>query len=119
MSVLILDVGASSVDVGYAQAQEGAPAYVGQTSISFNGAERNSIRAAARTFGVTTIPLDAATEQQVRTAIGNAAPIPCSGDLFNNGGATVTCSWRLTARVPVIGTSYWRLTLAGRVVTAA
>lgn len=119
MSVLILNVGASQLDLAYTTAREGPLRMVGATMVSFAGAERNAIRAAARTFTVTTSLLDATTDAAVRAAIGTAAQIPCKGDLFNNSLATVTCSVRLTDRAAVVGTAFWQLTLAVSVVAAS
>jgi len=120
MSVLIINVGGSQVDVPYVSAQEGTPVYVGDVTDSYNGAERNSIRAAKRTFTVTTGMLDATTEAALRSAIGNMAQIPCQGDLFNNGLANVTCSIALTGAPIVAGIAPFvrQLTLVVKFTTA-
>lgn len=120
MSVIILNVGGSQVDVPYVSAQEGPPVFVGDVTDSVSGSERNSIRAVKRTFTVVTGYLDATDEALLRAAIGNMAQIPCQGDLFNNSLATVTCSVALTSGVLIPGISPFvrQLTLLVKFVTA-
>ena len=118
--VLVLNVGIYEVDVPYVAGQEGPEINVGDVTDSFNGTERNSIRAVKRTFTVTTGYLDATDEAALKTAIGNQKQIPCKGDLFNNSLAIVTCSVALTSGVVIQGISplVRQLTLAVKFTTA-
>lgn len=118
MSVLILNVGGSQVDVPYTAFTENQPIFVGDVSDSYSGIERNSIRAVKRNWTVTTGLLTPTQEASVRTAIGNLAQIPCQGDGFNNGLANITCSVVLTSRRAAIGIAFWILTLTVKAVTA-
>ena len=116
--VLILNVGGSQLDVPYTAFTENPPIYVGDVSDSYSGSERNSIRAAKRSWTVTTGLLSPADETSIWAAIGNLAQIPCKGSGFNNSLANITCSVMVTSRRAAIGIAFSVWTLNVKAVTA-
>ena len=116
--VLILNVGGSQLDVPYTAFTENPPIYVGDVSDSYSGIERNSIRAAKRSWTVTTGLLAPSDETSIWAAIGSLAQIPCEGSGFGNSLASITCSVALTSRKAAIGIAFCSWTLNVKQVAA-
>jgi hypothetical protein len=68
------------------------PRRVGSKPVSFGGEETTSLRAELMVVPLVLVQLTPAQAATVRALFANGAQVDCSGDVFNNASATVTCS---------------------------
>jgi delta-aminolevulinic acid dehydratase/porphobilinogen synthase len=113
MAVLTIN----SVNVAVESVQENEPFEVGETSRSFNGSMRTSVRVLKRKWQATTIALDTTAMATLKTALGVHGIYNCTGDMFQ--GSTVSClvkytSSKIVASADVIaGYSFlWQLVIS-------
>jgi hypothetical protein len=111
MATLTLNTGGSSITVACQKAGKAEPILVGETSRSFSGIERTSVRAQKYQVAVVLVPVIAATAASIEALFANGAQVPCNGDVFNNTNATVTCSAKVTSEMEQGGT-YWTVSLS-------
>lgn len=110
MSVLTLDVGGTPITHQCQRGGHAAPRQVGTIPSSFNGGLTSSLRAELMVVPVVLQYLQSADVATIRTLFENGAQVDCSGDLFNNGGTTVTCSGTITDEV-IQGATWWEVSL--------
>lgn len=97
-----LQVGATTVPVapGGASAQYQTIGPGG--SRQFDGSILWDERAMKREWDIRTASMLPADADALVTALGTGAAVSCTGDMFSNGGAAVTCFRRLNRRIPVV-----------------
>jgi hypothetical protein len=110
MATLTMNVGGSTISVAVQRAGRAEPALVGGLSRSFAGAEHTSIRAQRGQIPVILMPVSATVAASIETLFANGAQVPCAGDVFNNGGATVVCSATITRELDATST-WWTLSM--------
>jgi hypothetical protein len=115
MPVLTLDVGATNLVLDYTKAGKSEPVLVGELSDAWDGAARSSIRAEKTVVQAVTTRVPAATEAAIRALFFLGARVPCAGDVFNNGGATVSCTGVVTSEMTE--TADWIVNLTLRQAT--
>ena len=96
MSLLTLDVGGLGLVVRVQSAGHAEPREVGTRVYTFFGGERSMIRAELMVVAVVLWRLTPADAKAIRDLFAFGAAAPCAGDVFNNAGATVTCSGEIT-----------------------
>lgn len=100
MSVLTLDVGgANQMTVACQRGGHAAPRRVGQRLTSFGGRLTQNARAELMVVPVVLQYLTATEAATVRSLFALGAWVSCSGDVFNNGGATVSFSGTITDEI--------------------
>jgi hypothetical protein len=111
MSLLTVDLGGPNETVlPFARAGHAEPRTVGTRRFAFAGNERSMIRAEPHVIPLVGANLPAATVATLRSIFALGTQVRCSGDLFNNGGASVLCSGEIADEMEVGGT-YWIPTL--------
>ena len=119
MSLLTVDVGgANETVIQFVRAGHAETRKIGARRFAFAGNERSMIRAERIVLPVQLIAIPAATAVTIRSLFARGAVVACAGDVFNNGGATVSCMGEITDEMEVGGV-YWNLSLTLREVTAA
>jgi hypothetical protein len=109
MAVLTVDVGGSPISYVCRRGGHAAPRKAGNRGYAFAGDETSGVRAE---FMVPVVLSNLTGDEVVtlRTLFENGAQVPCSGDVFNNGGATVVCSATMTDELSE-STSWWIVSL--------
>lgn len=92
MSVLTFDVGGTPIVVQCQRGGHAAPRRIGSKPRSFAGEESSSIRGETMVVPVILVDLSPTEVATIRALFALGAQVDCSGDVFNNGGVTVTCS---------------------------
>lgn len=92
MPTVTLDVGGLDLVVLCQRAGKAAKRRVGDRSYAFAGNERSHMRAELMVVPLVFIRCDQPTSSQIEQMFALGNQVPCSGDVFNNGGATVVCS---------------------------
>lgn len=106
--LLTLDVGATNLVVAVSVAGHAEPRAVGSRRFAFAGNERSMIRYELMVVPVVLVNAPPATVAAVRALFVRGAQVPCAGDVFNNGGATIRCSGTVTDELEVGTTAkYW------------
>lgn len=96
MAVLTLDVGGTPITVPCQKGGHAAPRKVGGRVYGFAGAETSSERANLMIVPVVLAPLPLATVKSIRDLFALGNQITCEGDIFNNAGAEIVCSGKIT-----------------------
>jgi hypothetical protein len=92
VSILVLDVGGLAISVQCQRGGHAPPRLVGTKPVSGSGNQTSSVRAELMVVPVVLIDYSPAIAASIRALFANGAQVPCSGDVFNNGGVTITCS---------------------------
>jgi hypothetical protein len=92
VSILTFDVTGTPIAVQCQRGGHAVPRQVGTIPTSHGGSRTSSIRAELMVVPVVLIDYSPAIVASIRTLFANGAQVACSGDVFNNGGATITCS---------------------------
>jgi hypothetical protein len=108
MSLLTVDVGgANETTIRFARAGHAEPKSVGTRRYAFAGNERSMMRGESHVIPLVLagdyLAADVAT---LRSLFALGAEVVCSGDVFNNGGAAVTCMGELSDEMEVGGTRW-------------
>jgi hypothetical protein len=115
MPALTLDVGGLAMTPDVQAAGHAEPRTVGERRYTFDGYERSMIRAELMTVPVVLVNLQSTDARIVREMFARGNIVPCSGDVFNNAGATVQCSGQITDEAEQGGTEgeelYWVISL--------
>jgi hypothetical protein len=96
VSVLTLDVGGANIQPPCQKGGHAAPRKTGDRGFQFSGGEVNGIRAENMIVPVILFPRTFAQAVAIRALFALGAQVPCAGDVFNNGGATIVCSGTIT-----------------------
>jgi hypothetical protein len=92
MPTVTLDVGGLDLVVPCQRAGKAPKRRVGDRSYAFAGNERSHIRAELMVIPLVFVNSTPAICSQIEQMFAMGNQVDCSGDVFNNGGATVTCS---------------------------
>lgn len=84
----------NSVNVPIESFQEDEPVEVGDTSRSYNGSMRSSVRALKRKWEAVSVALDTTALGTLKTALGVHGIYNCTGDMFQ--GSTISCLVKYT-----------------------
>jgi phosphatidylserine decarboxylase len=106
MATLTMNVGGSAITVPCQRAGRAEPVLVGALSRSFAGVEHTSVRAQRAQVPVVLMPVSASAAASIEMLFANGAQIPCARDVFDNGGATVSCSARVASELEPGGTYF-------------
>jgi hypothetical protein len=111
MPILTLDVGGAALAVACQKGGHAPPRKAGNRGYAFSGGETSGVRAELMVVPVVLVDLPSATCASIRTLFANGAQVPCSGDVFNNGGTTIICSGTITDEFLQGGTQWFTIAL--------
>lgn len=92
MSILVVDVGGTNLSLSCQKGGHAAPRTVGTKPVGFAGEETSSIRQELMVVPVVLTELTPTIYATLKALFATGKQVACSGDVFNNGNATVTCS---------------------------
>lgn len=96
---ITLDAGGANLVLPWQRFGRAEPIAIGELSDADDGTTRSSIRAEKMVAAGITTRVTAAIEAQVRAMFALGARVPTVGPVWNNGGATVTVTGKMTSEL--------------------